>query len=76
MLNSVADLSRSKAALVAENALLRQQLAILKRQTKRSSLTTADRYSLQFFTRIVKTWRQALLIVQPAALLRWYRKSL
>jgi len=30
MLASVADLSRSKAELVAESALLRQQLAILK----------------------------------------------
>ena len=34
-LATVADLARSKAELVAENALLRQQLIILKRQVKR-----------------------------------------
>ena len=75
VLASVADLSRSKADLIAENALLRQQLAILKRQTKRPRLTTADRLRLLFMARVTKTWRQALLIVQPATLLRWHRKG-
>ena len=75
VLASVADLSRSKADLIAENALLRQQLAILQRQTKRPRLTTADRLRLLFFTKIVKTWRQAILIVQPETLLRWHRKG-
>ena len=76
MLALAADLSRSKADLIAENALLRQQLAILKRQIKRPRLTTADRLRLLFMARVTKTWRQALLIVQPDTLLRWHRVDL
>ena len=71
----VADLSRSKADLIAENALLRQQLTILKRQTKRPRLTTADQLRLMFMARVTNTWRQAMLIVQPETLLRWHRKG-
>jgi hypothetical protein len=55
LLASVTDLSRSKVDLIAENALLRQQLAILKRQTKCPHLTAADRLSLLFFSWIVKS---------------------
>jgi hypothetical protein len=73
VLAAVVDLSRSKADLIAENALLRQQLAILKRQTMRPHLAPADRLSMLFFARIVKAWRQVSLIVQPATLLRWHR---
>ena len=75
LLTSVTDLSRSKADLIAENALLRQQLAILNRQTKCPRLTVTDQLSLLFFARIVKTWRQVLWIVQPAILLRWHCKG-
>jgi putative transposase len=77
VLTSVTDLSRNKADLIADakRALLRQQLAILKRQTKHPHLTTADRLHLLFFSRIVKTWQQVLLIVQPVTLLRWHRKG-
>ena len=75
VLASVTDLSRSKADVIVENALLRQQLTILKRQSKRPRLTQTDRLSLLIFTRITKTWRQVLLIVQPATLLRWHRKG-
>ncbi|HEX6479099.1 MAG TPA: hypothetical protein VF043_09665 [Ktedonobacteraceae bacterium] len=35
LLSTLADLRRSKSELVAENALLRQQLIILKHQVKR-----------------------------------------
>jgi hypothetical protein len=37
------DLTRSKRDLIAENAFLRQQLIVLKRQTPRPSLTPTDR---------------------------------
>jgi hypothetical protein len=37
------DLARSKAELVLENALLRQQLIVLQRQGKRPALTWRDR---------------------------------
>jgi hypothetical protein len=38
-LNTAPDLTRSKLELVLENALLRRQLIILQRQTKRPKLT-------------------------------------
>ena len=43
---ALADLTRSKPELVAENALLRQQLVVLKRSVKRPRCTPADRTRL------------------------------
>ena len=59
------DLSRSKSELVAENALLRQQLIILRRQVKRPDCTNMDRMLLVVLARAVRIWKQALFIVQP-----------
>src|SRR5205823_8838553 len=73
-LQTLADLSRSKSELVAENALLRQQLIILKRQVKRPPVTRADRILVVLLARLVRTWQQALVIVQPDTLLRWHRE--
>jgi putative transposase len=73
-LSTLADLSRSKSELVAENALLRQQLIILRREVKRPPITRTDRMLLVLLARLVRTWQQALLIVQPETLLRWHRE--
>jgi hypothetical protein len=64
-LQTLADLGRSKSELVAENALLRQQLIILRRQVKRPACTKTDRVLLVLLARVVRTWNQALFIVQP-----------
>ena len=40
---TAADLVKSKAQLVVENALLRQQVIVLKRQVARPQLTAKDR---------------------------------
>ena len=45
-LGTLIDLSRSKSELVAENALLRQQLIILPREVKRPACTKTDRILL------------------------------
>jgi putative transposase len=71
-LGILADLGRSKSELIAENALLRQQLIMLKRQVKRPVCTKADRILLVLLARMVRAWKQALLIVQPETLLRWH----
>ncbi len=47
---TLADLARSKPALVAENALLRHQLAILHRSVKRPRCTPADRALLSMWS--------------------------
>ena len=71
---ATADLTRSKADLVAENALLRQQLIILQRQSKRPQFNNFDRIKLLLLARATPFWKQALLIVQPDTILRWHRE--
>src|SRR6266851_4704653 len=68
---SLAEASRSA---YAENALLRQQLIMLKRQVKRPACTKTDRILLVLLARAVRAWKQALFIVQPDTLLRWHRE--
>jgi putative transposase len=74
-LGTVADLARTKSELVAENALLRQQLIILRRQVKRPAYAKTDRVLLVLLARVVRTWKQALFIVQPETLLHWHRQG-
>jgi putative transposase len=64
LLETLTDLIKPKSALVAENALLRQQLIILRRQSKRPVCTKRDRRLLVLLARATRSWRQALLIVQ------------
>jgi putative transposase len=73
LLATLTDQARSKSELVAENALLRQQVIILRRQVKRPTCTKTDRMLLVLLARIVRTWKQALFIAQPETLLRWHR---
>jgi putative transposase len=73
-LQTLADLGRSKSELVAENILLRQQLIILKRQVKRPACTKTDRLLFVLLAKLVRTWQNALLIVQPDTLLKWHRE--
>ncbi len=72
---ALADLARTKAELVAENALLRQQFIVLRRQVRRPVLTPADRCRLVLLARLARGWRATLLIVQPDTLLRWHRQG-
>ena len=72
---ALGDLTRTKAELLAENALLRQQLVVLRRQVTRPALAPADRLRLILPSRLARGWRAALLIVQPETLLRWHRQG-
>ena len=67
------DLARSKSSLVAENALLRQQLIVLQRQVTKPKFRPLDRLILVLLAGLVKNWRQALLIVKPETILKWHR---
>jgi putative transposase len=64
LLGTLTDLARSKSELVAENALLRQQLIILRRHMKRPACTKTDRMLLVLLASMVRTWKQALFVVQ------------
>jgi len=65
-----ADLVRTRGQLLAENALLRQQLVVLRRSVKRPAVAPTDRALLVLLAGRVRAWRQALLLVQPDTRLR------
>ncbi len=75
VLGTIADLTRSKPQLVAENLLLRQQLSILNRSVKRPRFTAADRGLVVLLARTLQRWKAALLIVKPETVLRWHREG-
>jgi putative transposase len=67
LLGTLADLGRNRSELLVENAFLRQQLIILRRQVKRPVYTGSDRLLFILLA-------QALFIIQPETLLRWHRE--
>jgi putative transposase len=74
VLGTLVDLTRGKSELLAENALLRHQLIVLRRQIKRPVYRKTDRLLLVLLARMVRAWKQALFLVQPETLLRWHRE--
>jgi hypothetical protein len=64
LLGTFADMTRGKSELLAENALLRHQLVFLRRQIKQPTYRKRDRLLLVLLARMVRTWKQALFIVQ------------
>ena len=71
--NAAFDLARSKSELMLQNALLRQQLIVLQRHDKRPTLTWRDRSVMVLLASKLRSWKEALIIVQPNTLLRWHR---
>jgi hypothetical protein len=70
-----ADLVKSQEQLIVENALLRQQVIVLKRQVARPQLTAKDRSLLVVLASRVKDWKNAVLMVKPETVLRWHREG-
>src|SRR2546428_13367155 len=68
---------RSRASLVAENELLRQQLAAAKSrlQRKRVMFTGSQRLTIALLTWWTASWRATVTPVQPATVLRWHREG-
>lgn len=75
VLSTAVDLTRSKAELIAENALLRQQLIVLHRQVQKPRFTPADRLWFVLLASRLPHWREVLLIFKPETLLRWHREG-
>jgi putative transposase len=69
------DLVRRRHDLLLENAVLRQQVIVLSRATKRPAFTPWDRGLLVLLASRLRTWSGALLIVQPETVLRWHRQG-
>jgi putative transposase len=73
LIGTLADLTRSRRDLIAENAFLRQQLIVLKRQKPRPRLTRFDRTVLLLLAAKVRGWKDSLFLVKPDTLLNWHR---
>jgi putative transposase len=66
---------RPSPALAAENLFLRKQLALYQeRHVKPRQASTAARLGLIWLARWFD-WRHALVLVQPATLIRWHRQG-
>jgi transposase InsO family protein len=65
----------SRAALAAENVMLRQQLIVVHRSAPRPKLRRTDRIVLCWLSKLWSGWRSALLIVQADTLTRWHRQG-
>jgi putative transposase len=59
---------------VVEIAVLRHQLAVLRRQVPRPRYTPADRMVLAVLARLLPQERWAAFLVTPSTLLRWHRE--
>jgi len=57
-----------------EIAVLRHELAILRRQTKRPAIATVDRLFLAAPSRFLPRERWQSFIIRPETLLRWHRR--
>ncbi len=69
-----ADVVRRRAGLVAENALLRQQLIVAQRKIAgRVRWAPWQRFTMGLAARLAPAWRDATLLVQPATILRWHQ---
>jgi transposase InsO family protein len=65
----------SRVALIAENLVLRQQVAVLQRSVKRPRLHRRDRIFWVWLSRLWQGWRSSLIVVQPETVLRWHREG-
>lgn len=73
IIGAVGDTTPTRSELIAENALLRQQGIVLRRNIQRPRLNREDRVLLLILARLSGRWRDALHVVSPETLLRWHR---
>ncbi len=67
---------RARGDLVAENLLLRQQLAVLTRPTRRRPhLRARDRLFWLLARLARRDWRRHLVLVTPETVVRWHRRG-
>ena len=66
---------RGRQALVLENLLLRQQLAVALRARPRPRLRRRDRVFWVVARRLCADWRRHLVLVRPETVLRWHRQG-
>ena len=62
----------SRNNLVLENLALRQQLAAYQRQKAKPTIREADRVVLAALSRLWDGWKDAIFIVQPDTVVKWW----
>jgi len=68
----VSSFFKTRRQLVWENAVLRYQIAVLRR---RVTLKWWDRPILVFLCNRLRDWKKFLFVVEPETLIRWHRKA-
>src|SRR5438445_5912186 len=66
---------RPRTDLALENLALRQQLALLRRRSKRPRFGRVDRAFWLWLSNRWSGWRQALHLVRPETVIRWHRQG-
>jgi putative transposase len=67
---------RVRGDLILENALLRHQLAVLSRPTRRRPpIRRRDRLVWVLARRLCRDWRQHLVLVRPETVVGWHRRG-
>ena len=67
---------RDRAGLVAENLVLRHQLAVLTRPTRqRPRLRARDKAFWVLIRRLWRDWRGHLVLVRPETVVGWHRRG-
>src|SRR5438128_5837053 len=76
LLSLVRAAMRKREALVAENVLLRHQLTVLTRPTrKRPQVRTRDKLFWVLVRTLHRNWRRHLVIVRPESVIRWHQQA-
>jgi len=65
----------ARTDLVLENLALRQQLALLRRRSKRPRFGRLDRLFWIWLSQRWAWWREALNVVRPETVIRWHRQG-
>jgi len=60
-------------AVALKNVALRQQLAVFKRTVQRARVRPRDRLFWVLLAHAWRSWRSALIVVQPETVVRWHR---
>jgi putative transposase len=75
VLGSILRLLQSRRDLLLENLVLRQQLAALRRHSRKPRIRTADKLFWILIRRLWNGWQKSLAIVTPETVVRWHRKG-
>jgi len=75
LFQSLGYLFHSRADLLMEIVILKQQVAALKKERPRPKLTGFDRLVWSGLRRVWKKWIEALIVLKPETIVGWHRKG-